>query len=116
MDADQLKRDRDRRLRRRLLFVAKLAMGHGFTQEISGRALVSNATAGAAEQFEDDAHAITLLRELCSYGFLSERDTRTHRGQRQGLEMLSYRITGAGLALLNESHPAHPDIDDERIN
>jgi hypothetical protein len=109
-------RRRDRRLRRRIINLLKFVLPVSPSGGMSGRAIVDEVSGVEPEdqRFEDDSHAITLLRELVAKKLITESDRRTHRGQRFGLDLLSYKITDLGLALWNESIPADADIDDER--
>lgn len=118
IDLNGARRKRDRRLRKRILSVLRLAIAQSQTGELDGRTLVDtiDGVMGRGQRFESDEHAITLLREMAAKGLIEERDTRRYpKEQAFGLDRLAYKVTAAGHALWNESLPPDPDVDDPRL-
>src|SRR5688572_6533398 len=116
MDLDQANRRRDLRLRRRILQLLDAAKVRPDSGWASGRFvfdLVDGALPGG-QQFEDDHHALALLRDLISAGYVQERDDRTRKWQKAGLDWTSYRITSRGTALVNQAIEPDPLVEDDR--
>jgi len=114
---EDLKKDRDRKLRRKLLWIARLAMPLSTNSEVSGELLMSqvNELMSGAGGFEDDEHCVRLLCELMTCGLLIERDDRRRKGERQTLENRYYKISPEGLMLMSEAARPHPLVDDDRM-
>ncbi len=115
-DFDKGKTARDRRLRRALLD----ALYHSRQSPrggLHGRPLVDlvQATAPAGSGFEDDGHAVQLIRDLSNKGLVAEELLTRRRGETFGPEHLFVRITDKGSMLVREQVPADPDVDDDRI-
>jgi hypothetical protein len=116
-DFEVAKLERDKRLRRKILWTLRIVMGVNGSMEAGGRFILDqvNGIMPPGQQIEDDEHAVRLLRELKQYGLVEERDARKRKEQRFGLDWLQYKISGEGLALLNESRAPHPEVWDERM-
>ncbi len=108
---------RDRRLRRSILTALAGAKRFGPAGDLDGITLRDVAQAGLPEQqqFEDEAHAIGLIRDLVAKEMISESRTGLRRGERFGLRHMRLAILDKGTRLLNETLPVDPDIDDERV-
>ena len=118
LDQEMADRRRDRRLRRRLLNTLNLAGHTSPRRGLSGRSLadlVEGVMGDAGQGFEDDGHALRLMREMVAKGLFAEELLPRRKVQRFGLDHVFYRITAAGVALFSESAPVDPDIDDERV-
>jgi len=107
---------RDRRLRKRLLFVLSLCLDSP-KGGMNGRPLVMNVNEDVIDElaFEDDAHAMRLIRELVNKGLIAEERLTQRKFERFGPEFVFLRITDRGSMLLREEIPVDPDVDDERI-
>ncbi len=116
MPLDLIKRTRDERLRRAILDVLHLASASSPTGEMSGRALVDTIDAlfRGDDGIEDDEHAMRLLKDLALFGFIDMRDARRYKGQRWGLDAAAFRISAAGVELIEEMRPPHPAVRDDR--
>lgn len=116
-DWEEFRRQRDRRLRRRLLETLYNARAFAPSGWYGARSLVDlvNTAAPADANIEDEAHAMALLRDLENKGLVEHRDTRTRKLQAYGLTYLDARITARGSSLMEETLPADSDIEDERI-
>jgi hypothetical protein len=115
MEAARTKRDA--RLRHKLLLVLSIGARTAPTGMIAGRLLVDQAQgiAGSGQGFEEDQHAITLLRDLINAKFALEAPLgERRRGQRFGLDWVQYGITDEGTLLIEQKRPAHPLVDDDR--
>lgn len=116
-DFGTFRRQRDRRLRRRLLETLYNARAFAPSGWYGARSLVdlvnTGATAGAG--IEDEMHALALLRDLEAKGLIEVLDQRTRKLQAYGLTHLSARITSGGASLIEETAPVDLDIEDERI-
>lgn len=117
MDFEQAQRERDRRLRRWILTALNHAKCHGITGDLDGVTLrdVVDSGLAAGQKFEDEQHAIGLVRDLVSKQMVQEVKTGLRRGERFGLKHMRVRILDKGARLLNETLPVDPDIDDERV-
>lgn len=110
---DAADRERDKRLRRRMLFLihtARIAPEGG----ISGRRIVDLVSANSADAFEGDGHAMGLLMDLERKGLIEVRDLRTRRSQIYSLDYQRALVTAMGSSLIRETIPPDADIDDER--
>lgn len=114
---EQVKRQRDRRLRRRLLDVLHAARGGPSSGFISGTMLrdLYGDQSMARERCESDEHLMQLMRDLTNKGLVEGKDTRVYKREPWGLDVLEYRITATGSSLINETVTPDPDIDDARI-
>ncbi|MCC6425119.1 MAG: hypothetical protein IT447_16720 [Phycisphaerales bacterium] len=111
---NEMRRQRDRRLRRRLLETLYSARAFAPSGWYGTRAMVDLlAAAGAA--VEDEAHAMGLLTDLVNKGLIELRDTRTRKLQPYGLGCLDARIVARGSSLVEETEPPDADIEDERL-
>lgn len=114
---EQVKAQRDRRLRRKLLAVlhaARGGAGHGYVGGIFLRDLYGDQSM-ARERCESDDHLIQMMRDLVMKGMAEERDGRRYKHEPFGLDYLDWRITAKGVSLMEESIAPDPDIDDRRI-
>ena len=109
-------RERDRRLRRRLLglLFESRASPTGWTGALKLRDM-ADAASSKDQRFQSEQHCIALLRDLVIKGLAKERRKATKRGQVFGLRHLKYRILAAGLELHLEAAPPDPLIDDDRL-
>jgi hypothetical protein len=110
---------RDRRLRKKLLFVLYMSRGHSQTGFLSGRFLADQAGSlvGRGQGFESDGHAMGLVRDLVNASLVTEKPLGfLRRGERFGLDHVQFAITDAGtvLCIEDDSRPPHPLVDDER--
>src|SRR5688500_14600975 len=94
IDLNAAKRNRDKRLRRRILMTLYIARGFG-NGRLSGRALKENAEGGmpSDQQFEDDTHAMSLIRDMILKGYVEEHKRQRRRGEQPGLEHVELSIT-----------------------
>ena len=117
MTSEQAKQERDRRLRKSLLSTLDLAKKYSPTRGLSGRNLVVQAESNVVRdmRFEDDAHAMSLIRDLVNKGLAEEELLTRRRGQSFGPEFVVVRITDKGSMLVREQIPVDPDVWDERI-
>jgi hypothetical protein len=117
LDFDQLgRKERDQKLRREILeqlYFARHSPGGGW----HGRPLVAaiNEAAEPGMGFEDDTHALQIIRDMVNFGFVEQQVELRRRGERLSPGHLFLRITGLGTQLKNESIDPHPDVWDERI-
>jgi hypothetical protein len=116
VDFERANRERDRRLRKRLLSTLHMART-GPTGELGAQTLVDlvNSVMPPDQQFESDDHAIALIRDLVAKELATERTINLRRGERFCLRHLAVKVTAEGSSLINETLPPDPDIDDERI-
>lgn len=117
-DPAEAKRERDKRLRRGILMALYNAMNNSPTGELSGRSLKDQAQTGVPfdQKFEDDVHAMGLMRYMVIKGYATERSLTRHKGEQFGLDHLAFRITSQGVELHLERRPADPDVDDDRVD
>lgn len=116
-DIEQIKNERDRRIRRQILITLRIVAGLPAIREMSGRGLMEQNEQGAADlRVEDESHLLRLLGELVAWGLIEERDDRKRKSAGGlGLSNLMYRIGGDGLALLSENRAPHAGVWDDRI-
>lgn len=110
--------DRDRRRRRDILTSLKLAMGTAPRAGLSGRAVIGGINEGLPDdqRIDGDEHAIRLIRELESAGYVTTEIRGLRRGQAFGLSHVDLvKITDKGQKLWAEELPADPLVDDDRI-
>ena len=115
MSGDYAEHRRDRRLRKRLLQALHAVRVHPQGGWMSGRfasGLVDGAQPGG-ERFESDIHALGLLRDLVNSLYAEERDDRLCRAPFT-LEVVSFRITAAGSAIVLELVDPDPLLEDSR--
>jgi hypothetical protein len=121
---DEANRERDRRLRRLLLESLEHAKRYFPGGLLDGVTTADTASGGLreAQRFEDEGHALSLLRDLENKGLVEIRPGVRRRGEREGLKHLTLKITARGTSLLNETlkddrgRPLiDPDIDDDRV-
>lgn len=107
---------REQRMRRRLLTTLYGARGSDHDGWQTGRFVVDviNYVAPPMEKL-DDASAQSLLRDLVAKGYAEDRDDRLRESDPHGLDYRSYRITGRGVSLIDQTIPRDPDIQDDRI-
>ena len=106
----------DRRLRKHVLAVLyelRISLS-GWTGAIALRDTIGSVMP-PDEGFVNDDHCIGICRDLTISGFTEERLNQRRRGNKFGLKWLEYRITMAGLALVTESAPPNPLVDDDRV-
>lgn len=116
-DFGAARKERDKRLRRRMLSTLRLARAMSPKGGLSGRSLRDNVDGvmPTDQQTENDEHALGLLRDMTAKGYFEESPLPRRRGQSFGLDYLFYRITARGVSLWEESIPPDPDVDDDRI-
>jgi hypothetical protein len=114
---DQAEHRRDRRLRKRVLQVLNAARVRPEYGWAGGRFVydVIDATLPGGQRFESDEHLLGLMRDLVAAGYVEERDDRTRDWQRPGLDVISYRITNHGTALVHEAIDPDPLVEDDRV-
>jgi hypothetical protein len=117
IDYEVANRQRDRRLRRRLLNTLHLARAMSPRGGMSGRTLkdLVDGVMPPEQKFEDDGHALALMRDLANKDLFAEEALPRRRGQSFGLDYVFFRITAKGSGIWEETVPADPDIDDERL-
>ena len=110
------KRHRDRRLRRAMLVLLYETRGTAGGW-IGGQLLVDlyGSQSMRRERCEDEAHQAALLHDLILKEVADVRDARVYKHEKQSLETSEYRITAKGVSLIDETIPADPDIEDQRI-
>lgn len=116
-DHDVAARRRDQRLRKRILQMLHAARVRPESGWCSGT-FVYDVLDGAlppGQRPDGDDHLLGLLRDLVASGHAEERDDRTRRGQRAGLDLLSFRVTSRGTALVCEAVDPDPLVDDPRL-
>jgi hypothetical protein len=108
--------ERDRRLRRQLLFALYLSL-NAPKAGMYGAALVTNVNevADAGMEFDDADHALRLMRDLANKGLILEQRLTRRRGQAFGPEFLFLRITDRGAQLCREEIEPDRDIYDDRV-
>jgi hypothetical protein len=108
---------RDRVLRKHMLRNLDNALQYGPTGELDGRTLMRVAQSGLPprQQFENDGHAVKLIRDLENKGYATLKIVGLRRGQTAGLDHMIVKIAAKGTSLLNESIDIDPDVDDERV-
>ena len=108
---------RDERLRRAILQCVYLGSRESPTGKVSGRYLAGAAAAGLPSewQFDDDRHALSLLRDLKDAALLNEHLGVRRIGERFTLDHASYSPTHLGGQLYREECPPVPGVYDERI-
>ena len=97
----------------KLLFEARVTPS-GWTSGVALGDAVDR-TMPPGQQFESETDCIGMWRNLHISGFSDERMTPPRCDDKFGLHYLEYRITAAGLALILDSAPPNPLIDDDRI-
>jgi hypothetical protein len=117
MDIDTINRSRDRKLRRAMLRLLRIARGQSPTGELSGRTLVDlvNRDLVQSDQFEDEQHALTLMSDMEGRGYVVRRDVRTRKLERFTVSAVALAITPKGMDLLDENIAADPAVEDERV-
>jgi hypothetical protein len=113
---DSIRIHRDRRLRRRLLGTLYAVRGEP-SGGLGGRVLITVADGMMSQdgRFQNERHAMTLLRDLEGRGYVSLQDTRKHpRMETYGLDYLTVRITSKGVDLVDENVPVDPAVEDDR--
>ncbi len=115
-ELEQANRQRDRRLRRAILGVLHAARVWP-SGSLGGQTILDLVNGGRAtgQQIEDEPHCLGLCRDLVGKGLAVEHKTERRRTESFGLRHVSYAITAKGSSLVNETIPADPDIDDDRI-
>jgi len=117
-DQAKINHARNRRLRRRMLRMLYDARGGEYGPTVSGRMLADlfGPQATGTELCGDDGHVRQLLGDLSSAGLVLTTDEREYQHQDPNcLDYLSFSITDTGCALIEESAPKHPLVDDQRI-
>lgn len=116
MDTEHADQKRDLRLRKRILQLLHAARVRPEFGWVSGRFLydVIDGALPGGQRFEDDDHLLGLLRDLAGAGHVEERDDRRRATDRFGLDLMSYRITPHGTALLLERIEPDPLVEDQR--
>jgi len=115
MNMDIAEHRRDCRLRKRLLQGLHAVRVRPQGGWVSGRFLfdlVDGALPGG-ERFTSDVHGLGLLRDLVNCRLAEERDERRSR-EPFTLEIVSFRITAAGTALVLELVEPDPLVEDSR--
>src|SRR5215218_2506885 len=117
MNTDQAEHKRDRRLRKRLLQVLNAARVRPQSGWAGGRFIcdVVDGALPGGQCFESDEHMLGLMRDLVGGGYVEERDDRTRVWQKPGLDLVSYRITNLGTALVLEAVDPDPLVEDSRL-
>lgn len=111
------RKKREKRLRAKLLLVLQVTSRTAPTGFISARLLVDQADGlmGPKQGFDDDAHALGLIRDLVRAGFAEEKPLgERRRGQSFGVDFLQCGITDKGGQLAEQLIPPHPLVDDDR--
>ena len=116
-DYENANHRRDARLRKRVLQLLHAARVRPESGWCSGTFLydVLDESLAPAQKMEGDEHLLGLLRDLVAAAYAEERDDRTRRGQRAGLDSFSYRVTARGTALVTEAIDPDPLVDDPRL-
>jgi hypothetical protein len=116
MDTQHANDKRDLRLRKRILQLLHAARVRPEFGWVSGRFLydVIDGALPGGQRFEDDDHLLGLLRDLIGAAYVEERDDRRREWERFGLDVMSYRVTPRGTALLLEGIPPDPLVEDQR--
>lgn len=115
---DQVKAKRDAKLRYKLLFVLYETASSSPTGFIEGRLLKDHTDMVMPEgqRFEDDEHALSMIRHLRQAGLVEEKPFGDLRaGERFRLEHVRFGITEAGIALYEQRSPPHRLVDDGRV-
>lgn len=117
MDFEQANRQRDRRLRRRMLSTLHLSRAMSPRGGLGGRALkdLVDGVMPGGQGFEGDRHAMELARDLVNKGLAEESRLPMRRGQAFGLDFAFFKVTAKGSGLVEETVPPDADIDDDRI-
>lgn len=113
---ENAQKQRDRRIRRRLLAALHQMRGNESDGWATGQFLV-DAVSGYVPRDEvpsDEDHALNLLRDLVNGGYAEERDDREYIQQPFGLRYMSYRVTHKGSQLWLEYLEPDPMIEDDR--
>jgi len=113
----QAERERDRRMRRRLLGILHdgRANGHGGWMSAAFIRDVLFGVRPGLEGVLDDEHLVELMADLVAKDFVTSQDTREFTWQVLTLDDRQYHITALGSSLMMQSIPADPDIEDDRI-
>lgn len=117
LDFDEpLKRDRDRRLRRKLLDVLYLSRGAPLGG-LNGRPLViaTDNSMAPGLHLEDDRHAMDLIRDLENKGLVTVERKMRPRGTSFGPDHIVVKITDRGSQLCREAIDPDPDVHDQRV-
>jgi len=114
-DDEQLQRDAW--LRRRLIDSLHLARDRSPTGDRTGVSLKREAQSGEPIDggFVDDAHCLSLCRDLVGLGLIVEEIGTVRRMERFGLEHVSYKLSDRGLQLVLEQIPPVKGVWDERL-
>jgi len=113
---EQVYRDRDRHLRRRLLQSLHAVRADAEGGWANGRWITNivAASLSPAYEFEGANHRLKLLHDLVNKGLVEPRDDRKYDDEPYAIDYLSFRITDHGSRLVNETAPPDPDIEDPR--
>jgi hypothetical protein len=109
---------RDRKLRRMLLQQLHYVTRTAPSGDVGGETLrdyVSGQIRDPQQNFESEAHALALMRDLVNKQLASETKTTRYRGETFGLRHLRFAITAKGSSLYMGTEPVDADIDDDRV-
>lgn len=117
MDTTAANIQRNRRLRRRFLS-ALYSSRHSGDGWVTGRFIkdIVFRYLSRHDKAVGDDEVRGLLRDLVAKGYAEERDDRDYKHQAESIDYTSYRITGGGVSLIEESTGPDPDIEDDRIS
>jgi hypothetical protein len=117
MNLDDMRKRRDRRLRREILRVLYLGKAHFPTGWMGGTSLVDSVNTGIAPDqiIEDESHALGLCRDLVAKGLIEEKLLTRRNWETFGLRFTTYRITDRGISLHLETGPVDADVADDRV-
>jgi hypothetical protein len=109
--------ERDEQLRRALLDALNLAREHAPTASLSGPVLKRQAEAGRSfdDKFDNETHCLRLCRDLVAFGLAGEKVGTIRRGERLGLEHMTYTLTPLGVQLALEQIGPVKGVWDERV-
>src|SRR4051812_44981693 len=110
MMGEQAKRKRDKVLRASLLRMLNYCRISP-TGGISGRELMNGVDGlqPPRQGFEDESHAMLLMRDLVAAGLATERKLgERRRGQAFTIDWIEIAITDKGVMLFEQKIPAHP--------
>ena len=115
LDMDAAERERDKRIRRRMLFVlheARSSPKNGLHARLLCDVLRRSMAHG--QSITDDGHAMGLIRDLVNAGYVTETRLERRRGQEHGIDTMFVQITAKGSQLWLEQIPPDPLVDDNR--
>ncbi len=114
---DKAREKRDRALMLCVLQVLEKATDYAPMAGLNGQSLIDNVEAihEGDDAFEDDSHALRLIRKLVMKGKVAEELLPRKPAARFTPAHLFFKLTADGAAWLNGTGAPDPDLHDDRV-